>query len=472
MAIVSRKLKKGGSSYYVVLTWAGKDIWRRIGRNKREAEDKEREWRQQIKDGTYSPDRAIPVDPKVREYIPAWLKMRTNRTAEKDDSMMRLHVLSHQIANLYMRQVRPRHVIQLLNELRLKGPSDKRNSNALGTLRAAFADAKRDEYTSTQPVDLPKRTLKRDRAKEPEMYQPAECRVLMTNQNLDARIRMLWTLLFCTGMREGEAVGRKWGDLKEADGLHALHINPQYDGQPLKTDRPRVVPIHPVLAQALFAWRHTWKMLQGREPRDEDFIVPGMAKPMMTRSSAYKWLKRSCETVKVPWKSLHSTRHTFITLANRGGADRQSLEKITHNAKGGIIDGYTRQDWAPLCEAVRAVSFDENLRVALPGPNQGKNPFLGSGGNGHMEAPTIANNGLTGDGWAGFDSPRLHPKHLQNSGTPEPAQIEHQGHRGAASSMVPALQLAAVASELGILPARVVTESGVRLRAAEMRGVL
>lgn len=462
MAIVQRKLKKGGSSYWVVVTWAGKDLWRRTGRNKAEALRKEALWKRQIAEGTFSPDDEVPAAPRVREYMKPWLRRRANRTAEKDDSMMRLHVLPYPIAEMHLAEVKPRHVRELVAELRRKGLSDKSISNVLGTLRVMFGDAKRDEYTDTQPVDLPKRTLDRRRKKDPEIYQPAECRVLMTNQNIDARIRMLWTLLFCTGMREGEAVGRRWGDFQMADDLHALHVRDQYDREPLKTDNARVVPVHPLLADAMVAWRDVWPMLTGRQPRPDDFLVPGIAKPMMTRSSAYKWLRASCEAIRVPWRSLHSTRHTFITLARRGGADKAALETITHNARGGIVDGYTRSDWGPLCDVVRAVSFDSDQALALPGGNSGENPFLGSGESGHMKAATLPNKVLIGAHSAGFDSPRLHPK---TSDDPDTSQTRTQGVRVVASSMKPAWMLAAAAHRLGVLPECVVTEQGVAHKA-------
>jgi hypothetical protein len=69
--------------------------------------------------------------------------------------------------------------------------------------------------------------------------------------------------------------------------------------------------------------------------------------------------------------SLHSTRHTFITLARRGGARAEVIERITHNAAGSIVDQYTHWDWAPLCEAV--LFLDQNLDYTpfLPGENSG-----------------------------------------------------------------------------------------------------
>jgi hypothetical protein len=57
--------------------------------------------------------------------------------------------------------------------------------------------------------------------------------------------------------------------------------------------------------------------------------------------------------------SLHSSRHTFITLAGRAGARSEVVERITHNASGTIVDHYTHWDWEPLCQAVLAIQLPE-----------------------------------------------------------------------------------------------------------------
>lgn len=67
-------------------------------------------------------------------------------------------------------------------------------------------------------------------------------------------------------------------------------------------------------------------------------------------SSAYKACWRTCDLLELENRSLHSTRHTMITWARRGGASPDLLEKITHSAAGRFIDQYTHWDWEPLCQ--------------------------------------------------------------------------------------------------------------------------
>lgn len=379
MAIVRRALKSGRVSWWVVVRHAGKALWRRAA-SQAEARVKEREWKAAIADGTFAPDVALSSSPTLAEYLPVWLGKRTNRTASHDRSMMRDHVLRYDIARLKLSEVRPRHAMRLVEQLRAAELSDKTVSNVLGTLRVLFRDALIAELVYSQPIVLPKRTLKRRRAEEPGIYQPSECRALMLNQATDPRARVLWALALFTGVRQGELVGRQWGDFRVAMQLNAMLVRSQYDGQPLKTDNHRIVPLHPVLQRVLEDWSGAWEMLVGRKPQPDDFVVPDLRLRAsgcgLTKNQSYKMLRASAESAGVKWRGVHATRHTFITLARRGGANERALEKITHNARGGIVDGYTRQDWAPLCDVVLCLSFDSDQRIGLPGQNPAENPLL------------------------------------------------------------------------------------------------
>ena len=54
----------------------------------------------------------------------------------------------------------------------------------------------------------------------------------------------------------------------------------------------------------------------------------------------------------------------MISAARSSGARSDVLERITHNARGAIIDVYTAWEWPALCEAVSCLKVDPDL---LPG---------------------------------------------------------------------------------------------------------
>lgn len=49
-------------------------------------------------------------------------------------------------------------------------------------------------------------------------------------------------------------------------------------------------------------------------------------------------LRRECKALDIPGGRTHDTRHTFISLARRGGAQKEVVERITHNSAGDIVD--------------------------------------------------------------------------------------------------------------------------------------
>ena len=88
---------------------------------------------------------------------------------------------------------------------------------------------------------------------------------------------------------------------------------------------------------------------------------------MLVRTSIYLAWRTACLRCEVPNRSVHSTRHTFITMARRGGARTAVVEKITHNARVEVIDEYTHWGWAPLCEALLCLSLGEAHPEAAKG---------------------------------------------------------------------------------------------------------
>ena len=91
---------------------------------------------------------------------------------------------------------------------------------------------------------------------------------------------------------------------------------------------------------------------------------------------------------------LATSKRIALSAARSSGARGDVIERITHNARGGIIDVYTTWEWPALCEAVSCLKVDPDL---LPGriydipydicvsrsanPQQSLRLFGGGGGN-------------------------------------------------------------------------------------------
>lgn len=428
MAVVPRR-RKSGVVYYVANTWHGKPAWERVGKSKREAEQRDNAMKREIAAGTYAP----PTTSKaltVKQYAEQWLNRRTNVSAKEERRAIRLYVYAYSwLTEMRLDQVRhvdiDRWVDQLKAEkkkvkrdgveLEVRRLSDKSIANAFGVLKQIFGSAYRADLVMKDPCTLEPGKLKRSPATEREIYTAAELLVLTRHHAIPWPVRMLNALLLFTGMREGEACGRRWRDLDTSCGpLPSLLIHSQYNGRALKTDRPRTAPVHPELGAALAAWAETgFELWTGRKPTADDFIVPNLNRlgqvVGFTRSAFYNLFIRNAEAAGVRPRTVHATRHTFITLCRRGGARPDVLERVTHNAKGAMIDRYTHMQWAPLCEAVLCLALDPHQDQHLPSGNGGNswgNVLPGSGDQG-AEITVKARSGaglhawVSGDGSAG-----------------------------------------------------------------------
>lgn len=386
MAVVTRN-RKSGAVYYVANAWQGRQASERVGESRREAEIRDRAMKREIAEGTYQPPSTAKAT-TLGEYAEAWGSTRRNASAGDERRCLRLYLAPRRwLAGKRLDEVKPtdvdRWVSELKNEEKLDGSrrlSDKTIANAVGVLRQLYGQAIREDRCVRQPVTLAPGILKRRPASEPETYTAAEALVLTRHHAIPWPIRVLNALCLFSGLREGEACGRRWRDLDGAPSpLPALTVRDQYDGRPLKTERPRVVPVHPELGSVLTDWaREGFELFTGRKPEPDDFIVPHAGPRALryqgphTRSSFYKAFVRSAGAAGIRARSLHATRHTFVSLCRRGGARPDVLERVTHNASGKIIDRYTHFDWAPLCEAVLCLRLDVHPNVHPPGGTAGE----------------------------------------------------------------------------------------------------
>jgi integrase len=372
MATVGKK-RKSGTTYYVATFWNGRQYWERSGTDKREADRLDARRLREVAAGTFSPEAVAPKSAvkTVADYAALWLAERTNVSASDDRRNVARFLAIESFAAAPIAEVRPRHIIAALKQLATTGISDKTRKNAYGSLRTMFRDAVINEHTGTDPCTLPRNFFSGTTAAEREVYTRAEAAVLVSHKAIPSPIRVLNALCLLGGLREGEACGRRWRDLDpSALPLWAMAVATQYDGRELKTRKPRSVPVHPELAAILQAWAEgDFFALMRRAPLPDDYIVPyvsARAHGFYTRSIYYKAFQAACTAAGVRARSLHSTRHTMVTMARRGGADRQVLSKVTHNAKGEMIDRYTHHDWEPLCNAVLAIG---SLFDARPTPH-------------------------------------------------------------------------------------------------------
>lgn len=177
----------------------------------------------------------------------------------------------------------------------------------------------------------------------------------------------MYAVLGLTGMRWGEAAALRWRDYEpELEPLGRLHVARSYSTRrksvgTTKTRGARFVPVHPVLAGILAAW----KLAHPAEPGD--LVVPSRGDERhrageRSVSHGRKRLHEDLDRLALRHRRPHDFRRTFVTMARAGGAQADHVSWIVHGPSGSVLDAYTSTPWVALCEAMLCV------KVREPGP--------------------------------------------------------------------------------------------------------
>lgn len=379
MGLFSRERKGGKVIWGISFQWQKQQQQELVG-TKAEARRLLTQRRKEVAEGTYSPEHKTG-EVTARQWAKTWGSRRTNKTASDDRTRLEKHFTPH-LGDMKLADIRPRHIIAWIRTLRTLGhPGPKSIHNVYGNVCTMFRDAVIDELIPATPCVIPDGTLPPKPDKQPGIYEKPAIVLLLTDTRIPLDRRTFYWLAFFTGMRHGELAGRRWRHLDyAAEPLAAIDVSTQYYDEPLKSPdgklRPRKVPMHPLLRQALEHWHDVgFPKHFGRKPQPGDFIVPsrrgGKAEFCRTvRRSLSNLVERDCPTVGVEPLTFHRTRDTFTSLCRRAGAPKDVVERITHNAKGEMIDTYTHLDWTPLCAAVLVVELPlpPGPALSLPAP--------------------------------------------------------------------------------------------------------
>lgn len=157
----------------------------------------------------------------------------------------------------------------------------------------------------------------------------------------DMRDRALFTLLYGAGLRIGEALGLKNKDLAQKDRLTVTG----------KGNKQRVVPLLPIVAQTLEAYRAVCPF--GKNANASVFIGakgrtlnPGVAQKALRTIRQELGLQDSVTP--------HALRHSFATHLLADGADLRSLQELLGHSSLSTTQLYTRVESVELVRTYRA----------------------------------------------------------------------------------------------------------------------
>ena len=181
----------------------------------------------------------------------------------------------------------------------------------------------------------------------------------------------LYYLELATGLRRGELLGPKWGDidLKRGD-LRALRqisrINGEVVEAPLKTKNAyRTLPLA----------EDTVSVLLGQKKKAGSclWVFPSPNGGPIFPDSVLHMLHRVLKRAGLPKVRFHDLQHTFATLALQNGVDIKTVSgMLGHYSAGFTLDTYAHVTTAAQKEAARAMG--KVLRECWRGSNPNVSP--------------------------------------------------------------------------------------------------
>lgn len=286
---------------------------------------------------------------KLADVLPGWLERRRQRgirNVENDRVDVEKHMLP-QLGDLELINIRVRHIRACVEAWQRTELAPRTVRRMYGTMHKLFADLVVDEVIPHSPCVLTKDQLPKNRDRDlawrkGALFNRDEVELLISSDSIPLDRRVLYGIFFFTGARLGEAAGLLWSDVDDAAApLKRLSISRSYNGD-TKTQTPREVPVHPVLASILAEWKLSgFAAMLGRHPGKDDLLIPSRTGVMRSRNQIRGKFLDDLARLGLRPRRVHDTRRTFITLARVDGARKDVLEPITHSGRGGIMDVYT-----------------------------------------------------------------------------------------------------------------------------------
>ena len=178
-------------------------------------------------------------------------------------------------------------------------------------------------------------------------------------------------LLITTGIRRGECMGLKWGDINEIEGTIKIERNVTYTpacgvivNTPKTTSSIRKIPIMSSTLILLHKYRqhiqalHPHTILNGAFifPNDTDIFIPRDPNAITRR------VKRFMKNNGLPDLSPHDLRHSCATLLLAQGADIKSVQQILGHADASTtLNFYVKADLQQMRSATEKYAAAFNL---------------------------------------------------------------------------------------------------------------
>jgi integrase len=280
----------------------------------------------------------------VRQYAVRWIERRKQLgivSVDDDQSHLNTWIYPARVSEqlpplgaLPLRDVEPRHLVRVVEKMRAASKAPRTVRNVYSTCKALFRDAEIDGLIDrgTSPCILTVHQLGsvKDAVagwRATAVFNKDELEELISDPRVPWDRRVLYAVLFLTGLRHGEAARLRWENYDATIApLGKLIVLKS------KTDVERHVPVLVPLAGILAEWKlQGWPQLMGRAPLPGDLLLPapaGRRVKLGHQRSDHDTYKRLLGDLWIAAAgasgAAHDMRRTFISLARAAGVDKDA----------------------------------------------------------------------------------------------------------------------------------------------------
>jgi integrase len=361
-------IRRRGKSWVVYFRVGGKQIWRSF-KTREEADLYLANAQVKRASGEFR----VPVKIRFADFAQEWLETyaRVNvrpKTFEGYESSLRVHLVP-ELGELYLTEITRKTIDSFVADWATAGPrfkerlrvareleqerarkerrgpravrlghSPKTIGNALAPLREMLGHAVEWGYLSANPAERVKRPPVERKHDNMRVLDPDQIRELLEKAPAEAKGLLLCAIT--TGMRRGELLGLKWGDVDWHGRRIWVRRSIGPDGrfqQPKTRGSVRMIALTPTLISALRLHR----MASGFKGEDDLIFPSERGTPLDGRNMVRRYFEPALRKAGLPHMRFHDLRHTFASLLIAQGEHPKLIsEQLGHASVQITLDRY------------------------------------------------------------------------------------------------------------------------------------
>ena len=288
----------------------------------------------------------------LSDYLRRWLsdvvaRRVRERTLEDYQQLAARHLLPR-LGHFKLSQITPERIEACYSAMSRDGLSPRTVRYAHSVLHGSLEHAVERGHLARNPAK--KAVLPRQENREMRALSQAEA-LRFAAAIRGTRLEALWYLLLAGGLRPGEALGLKWGDL-EGERLHIQRTlvflkSGEWRLTPPKTSRSRRAVVLPPSALALLAQhreiQRQERMVAGEHWAENDLVFcTKEGRPLEWRLLAQRYLRPLLASAGLVGLRPYDLRHSCATLLLASGENAKVVsERLGHASVAFTLDVYS-----------------------------------------------------------------------------------------------------------------------------------